>query len=1102
MLLFVGLITGCGRPSDAPDAAAPTPPPSIAAESEPFLALMNVGKGFLDQGDATHAVQTYLKALKLVPQDFDARLNLANAHLLAGAPQLAATEATRALEISPNSAAAFFVLGSAHLRLGQAEAAVKAFENVRAIDPGETATYFQLGRARMDLKQWNEAITVFREGLALDPNRLHASVHYLLGQCLAHAGRTDEANQELAQHQVGREAEGGMITLATFERSRYTQARVPFRLEQPDPQGVPVRFVDDTARILGRDAGRYLGPAGTLDPTKSRATGLFVLERDSGFRFLRNEDGVFKAHGAPLPSNIGTSIRTVLVGDLQNDRIEDVVVLGDQGVQIFQFDSRQLAHEVPSTNTPTSGAVDGALVDLDFTGKLDLVTVGASPATVQVFRQTAPLHFVEITESTGLPAALNNARGIHFDDWNSDGLPDLAITRADGSPERFEKVRGSRLFSRPATNWVAGSLACPGDFDNDLRPDLAILQSNALVICLASGARQSIPIADAGQIQQVLAIDHDNDGWLDLWIVGNGVRAWRNTGLTGFAECTSALGLDALQLGIVSALVAADFDNDCDLDLVLSLKEGGLRYLRNDGANAHQMVKVQLIGNRSNASGLGCKTEIVSGGLRLLRSVRQLPVEIGIGRHEQLDAFQVHWLNWPQGSTETPVRCDEPILAVEAVLQEGSCPYLYAWDGQRFRFVTDILGASPLGLPVAQGRYIEPDPEELVRIGDESSFPSKDGHRIVSITEELREVLYLDEAQLVVVDRQPGVEVHATDKLLPSGPYVPGSLWTLHSERPLQRAETLDGQEITQALRQIDGQRASPPRLRAPQLRGLAEPHGYVLDFGPLPADRPLVLVLNGWLRFGGGMANIAASQDSTLPYPFPVLEAETAAGHWQKLNVVVGAPAGKTKTIMVDLAGKLQPGSRRLRLTQAFEIHWDRIALLEKQSQPSTQIAWLKPSTARLRPHGFGRLLDLPPDCPPTPDYDRVEPNSPWTIIPEGWSTRHGDVLELVKARDEGLALVHCGDELLLEFADDLLPPRPNGAVREFFLYVDGWDKDSDFHVATGSTVEPLPFHGMDAQRYGIEARPLFPSDALHAKYNTRWVQGTALKRMAKTAR
>ena len=41
------------------------------------------------------------------------------------------------------------------------------------------------------------------------------------------------------------------------------------------------------------------------------------------------------------------------------------------------------------------------------------------------------------------------------------------------------------------------------------------------------------------------------------------------------------------------------------------------------------------------------------------------------------------------------------------------------------RFVTDLLGAAPLGLPVAEGRVIDGDPDEYVWIGDESMFPAR-----------------------------------------------------------------------------------------------------------------------------------------------------------------------------------------------------------------------------------------------------------------------------------------------------------------------------------------------------------------------------------------
>ena len=60
---------------------------------------------------------------------------------------------------------------------------------------------------------------------------------------------------------------------------------------------------------------------------------------------------------------------------------------------------------------------------------------------------------------------------------------------------------------------------------------------------------------------------------------------------------------------------------------------------------------------------------------------------------------------------------------------------------------------------------------------------------------------------------------------------------------------------------------------------------------------------------------------------------------------------------------------------------------------------------------------------------------------------------------------------------------------VREFFLWSVGWDKDADFHCVRGAEVGPLPWRGMDDQKYGHEERPPFASDTLMQKYNTRWV-------------
>lgn len=1093
-ILLLICVAGCGRSPSASSSQS-----SSGSPADQFLSLMHAGRNYLDQGDSTNALAIYKKALAIVPHDADLHLNLANGYLLGGAAAEAIAEADEVLKLEPNSAAAYFLKGAAQLRLGNPEEAAKALENTKKIDPGETATFFQLGMARMGLKQWDEAIAAFREGIRMDPNRLHAAAHYLLAQALLRAGRTDEAKRELQQHQVATEGGGPAVNAATFERSKYTQARVPFRLDQPEPEGIGIRFVDASQAVLGENARVYSGPLGVINANRTGWSSLFVVEPGKGFRLLANSNGTFRALGASYPATPAAKYTKMLVGDLQNDRFEDVVVLGEKGSHLFKFGTNGLATDVSvPSRLSTLSATDGTLMDLDFTGKLDLIAVTGNTHEVLVYRQFGPLLFNEITRTSGIPSSLQNVHGVLMDDWNRDNLMDVIASRKAGPPVLLEKQRGGPLELREPAGWGDGSLFCTGDFDNDLRPDLVVMGAGKISICANGGERREIPFSGNGGFRQLIAADYDNDGWLDLWAVGETIRVWRNRGLSGFQEQTAPLGLDQFDGGTVSEIHFADFDQDCDSDVVMALAQGGVRYLRNDGGNRNSQVKVNLLGNRSNAGGIGCKIEIETGGLRLMRTVQRLPVEVGVGNYQKLDSFLVHWFNWPQGSAEVAFNCKEPLFALELTIQEGSCPYVYVWDGKHFQFITDILGAAPLGLPLAEGRYIEADPEELVWIGNEQTFPARDGKYQLQISEELREVLYLDEAKLVVVDHEPSTEVHSTDKLLPGKPFPRGALLTLQREHPLRRAERLDGEDVTSVLRAVDGRRVSPQKLRVPQLRGLAEPHGLILDFGPLETTQPLVLVLNGWLRFGGGMANIAASQDPGLPFPFPLLEAEVAPEIWKPVDVTVGAPAGKTKTILVDLAGKLTTGTRRLRLTAAFEIHWDRVALMEKQPDARTTITTIPPTEADLHFRGFSPSRNLPPDWPLTPDYDNVSVNSYWTITPGGWCTRYGDVSELIAARDEGLALLNGGDELSLTFAASALPPKPAGRVREYFLYVDGWDKDSDFHVAAGMQVEPLPFHGMDDQTYGRARRPEFPSDDLHRKYNTRWVEGKVLKQTA----
>ncbi len=679
---------------------------------------------------------------------------------------------------------------------------------------------------------------------------------------------------------------------------------------------------------------------------------------------------------------------------------------------------------------------------------------------------------------------------IALDDWNNDDLLDLIVARKDQAPLFLTRVRGGSFMpTNSPPNCPKGDVIAVGDLNNDMRPDL-VVASSAQLACLFNGLPE-VKILQLGNwpVNKLMLVDYDNDGWLDIIGVGNGMRVWRNQGAAGFSEQTGALALDKTGKAPVESILTADFDNDGDTDLLLTMKDDTLQLLRNDGGNANKMVKVRLIGNRSNASGLGSRLEVNAGGLRLERRISKLPIEIGVGKHEQIESLTARWFSLNLNYVDVKVDPTSLVVMQEASIRDGSCPFLYAWDGTRFRFVTDLLGAAPMGLPVAEHRYVEADPEEYVWLGDEHGFPPRSGEYVLQITEELREVLYLDEAKLVVVDHAPGTEVHTTGKMVPGKPFPKHEIVTLHNRRPLRQALTHEGLDVTERLQQVDGQFVSPTKLRMPQLCGLAEPHSITMDFGPLEVERPLVLAMTGWLRFGGGTVNIAASHDANLPFPFPILEAETSTGDWKRVDVMVGVPAGKTKNMIVDLSGKLPVGSRRLRLSSAYELHWDRIALLEKQTTSQTRITRVTPGSADLHWRGYGEYENLPWYLPLTPSYDRVSQSPPWRITPTGWCTQYGDVGELISEKDNALALLNGGDELTLKFAADRLPPKPAGQVRDFFLWSVGWDKDADFHCKLGWQVEPLPWHGMDDQLYGRQPRPDFPRDSLMKKYNTRWV-------------
>jgi hypothetical protein len=262
-----------------------------------------------------------------------------------------------------------------------------------------------------------------------------------------------------------------------------------------------------------------------------------------------------------------------------------------------------------------------------------------------------------------------------------------------------------------------------------------------------------------------------------------------------------------------------------------------------------------------------------------------------------------------------------------------------------------------------------------------------------------------------------------------------------------------------------------------PPVIGFTEPLSIQLDFGQLDDTDHLLLALTGWFPFGNSSTNIAASQRGDLQVIWPRLEAAGADGHWHAVDETIGFPAGNTKTIVCDLAGKLPRDVKRLRLTTTFEVRWDHIALFQTVPTELARVTQLEPTTANLQWHGFAELRPRAADQPQVPNLARVSDWPPWLSSVEGWCTRYGEIAPLVAKFDGRLAILNSGDGATIEFPAHSLPSQQPNTARTLLLYTRGWIKEFDPNTLPDRFVEPLP------------GETVAGDDTWQLEYNTRWV-------------
>ncbi len=829
-------------------------------------------------------------------------------------------------------------------------------------------------------------------------------------------------------------------------------------------------------------------------------------------RFVRD---MTEQGGITLPN--GASSATF--ADVDNDGWLDLFVIAGDGAAIMLRNRGNSTFEDVTAKAGISrvtGARKALFVDLDHDGDLDLLLVGSGPLTA--YRNNLDGTFSEATASFGFPAN-QGASDAAFGDFDSDGRIDVILPNERGRDALFRNG-GTRARFSDATeasglaNSDSSGVAAVGDSNNDGLLDLFVAGANggSAGIWRNNGDgtfaldRRSANTLQALRSTAALTaefVDYENDGWLDLVVAGRplrsgepGVFLFRNEGNGALADRSTLLPR-ALRISGASALAVTDVDEDGDQDLFVTDLTSSVRLLRNDGGNSNMALRVALKGLRTgsgknNDFGIGAKLQLRAGEIYQTRVVTGRVTHFGLGAHLKADVLRVEW---PNGVPQTIYLPGSDRDVVEAEMLKGSCAFLYTWDGTGFRFVTDVMWRSALGMPLGlmggnttSNRYAPAGAsQEYLRIPG-SVLKPRDGRYTLEFTEELWETAYTDEITLLTVDHPDSVDVFVDERFVPPGP-VQMRIFQVVSPRAPRSATDERGNDLLPALRENDAVYVS--NLTPMQYQGVVEPHDLILDLGETAGSPGSYLFLRGWIYPTDASINVALAQQTRVKVMPPWLEVRDGKGRWVTAIPDIGFPSGKDKTVVIDLAGKFPTADRRVRIRTSMQIYWDQAFIAGDAAPGSEQvkITRLTPMAADLHYRGFSRMYRKGGRYGPYWfAYDDVSKESPWRRI-EGAFTRFGDVLPLLRQPDDKYVIMGPGDEMTVQFdasSDRTLPP---GWTRDFLLYTDGWIKDSDLNTAFGTSVGPLPFHQI--KQYPYAPGESYPNDAEHQRYlreyNTR---------------
>jgi hypothetical protein len=316
---------------------------------------------------------------------------------------------------------------------------------------------------------------------------------------------------------------------------------------------------------------------------------------------------------------------------------------------------------------------------------------GVAAESDVLYRNEGNGTFTDVSVAAGVAARAMSGFGVVFSDFDNDGWLDIYVANdmmpnllyhnlRDGGFSEVGLLSGAALNGEGREQ--AGMGIGVGDYDGNGLFDIFVTNfardTNTLYQNLGSMLFEDVTSrARLGEASFYHLgwgtgfADFDNDGWEDIFVANGHVypeidglqtrdryhqpkEVYRNAGDGRFEAITPDLDGDLLVPKSARGTAFCDYDNDGDIDILVTNLNDRPNLYRNEGGNARHWINLSLEGTRSNRDAIGARVEITAGGRTRVAEVRaggsylshnDTRLHFGLGELRVVDLVRIRWPN-------------------------------------------------------------------------------------------------------------------------------------------------------------------------------------------------------------------------------------------------------------------------------------------------------------------------------------------------------------------------------------------------------------------------------------------------------------------------